>query len=110
MRRIRSYCAGARQSSRRHSAAALGDPVARFHLDKRGPPGAHHLGADQSEKRLQESLGMVNYLYDLAAVESNHERFMCGEVVWAAKYCPPPAAGLALQPRRGASGAGSAGL
>jgi malonyl-CoA decarboxylase len=29
-----------------------------------------------------ESLGvMVNYLYDLGAVESNHERFMRGEVV-----------------------------
>jgi malonyl-CoA decarboxylase len=66
----------------RHSATSLGDPVARFHLDNGARLERINLGADQSEKRLRESLGvMVNYLYDLAAVESNHERFMRGEVL-----------------------------
>jgi len=65
----------------RHSATSLGDPVARFHLDNGARLERINLGADGSEKRLRESLGvMVNYLYDLAAVESNHERFMRGEV------------------------------
>jgi len=66
----------------RHSATSLGDPVARFHLDNGARLERINLGADRSEKRLRESLGvMVNYLYDLAAVESNHERFMRGEVL-----------------------------
>jgi malonyl-CoA decarboxylase len=34
-----------------------------------------------SLKGLRESLGvMVNYLYDLGAIEDNHERFVRGEV------------------------------
>jgi malonyl-CoA decarboxylase len=66
----------------RHGASALGDPVARFHLDNGARLERVNLGADLSEKGLRESLGvMVNYLYDLAAVESNHERFVRGEVV-----------------------------
>jgi malonyl-CoA decarboxylase len=65
----------------RQSATPLGDPVARFHLDNGARLERINLGADHSETRLRESLGvMVNYLYDLAAVESNHERFMRGEV------------------------------
>lgn len=66
----------------RHSATPLGDPVARFHLDNGARLERINLGADRSEKRLRESLGvMVNYLYDLAAVESNHVRFMRGDVL-----------------------------
>jgi malonyl-CoA decarboxylase len=66
----------------RHGATPLGDPVARFHLDNGARLERINLGADLSDKGLRESLGvMVNYLYDLAAVESNHERFMHGEVV-----------------------------
>jgi malonyl-CoA decarboxylase len=66
----------------RHGASALGDPVARFHLDNGARLERINLGADLSEKGLRESFGvMVNYLYDLAAVESNHERFVRGEVV-----------------------------
>lgn len=65
-----------------HGASALGDPVARFHLDNGARLERINLGADLSEKGLRESLGvMVNYLYDLATVESNHERFVRGEVV-----------------------------
>ena len=66
----------------RHSAAARGDPVARFHLDNGARLERINLGADLSDKGLRDSLGvMVNYLYDLGAVESNHERFVRGEVV-----------------------------
>jgi len=66
----------------RHSATPLGDPVARFHLDNGARLERINLGADLSDKGLAESLGvMVNYLYDLAAVELNHERFGRGEVV-----------------------------
>jgi malonyl-CoA decarboxylase len=66
----------------RHSAAARGDPVARFHLDNGARLERINLGADLSDKGLRESFGvMVNYLYDLSAVESNHERFVRGEVV-----------------------------
>ncbi|HEX2198129.1 MAG TPA: malonyl-CoA decarboxylase family protein [Burkholderiales bacterium] len=66
----------------RHGATPLGDPVARFHLDNGARLERINLGADLSDKGLAESLGvMVNYLYDLAAVEANHERFAHGEVV-----------------------------
>jgi malonyl-CoA decarboxylase len=66
----------------RHGASPQGDPVARFHLDNGARLERINLSADLSEKGLRESFGvMVNYLYDLAAVESNHERFVRGEVV-----------------------------
>ncbi len=58
------------------------DPVARFHLDNGARLERVNLGADVSAKGLRESLGvMVNYLYDLDAVEGNHEKFVRGEVV-----------------------------
>jgi malonyl-CoA decarboxylase len=66
----------------RHGATPQGDPVARFHLDNGARLERINLAADLSDKGLRESFGvMVNYLYDLAAVESNHERFVRGEVV-----------------------------
>ena len=66
----------------RHGASAAGDPVARFHLDNGARLERINLGADLSEKGLRESFGvMVNYLYDLGAVEPNHERFVRGDVV-----------------------------
>ncbi|HQD84080.1 MAG TPA: malonyl-CoA decarboxylase family protein, partial [Quisquiliibacterium sp.] len=40
-----------------------------------------NLRADLSRKGLRDSHGlMVNYLYDLDEIESNHERFIDGEV------------------------------
>jgi len=66
----------------RHGASLLGDPVARFHLENGARLERINLAADLSDKGLRESFGvMVNYLYDLSAVESNHERFVRGEVV-----------------------------
>jgi malonyl-CoA decarboxylase len=66
----------------RFGATASGDPVARFHLENGARLERINLGADLSDKGLAESFGvMVNYLYDLAAVEANHRRFIQGEVV-----------------------------
>ena len=66
----------ARESVTRH-----GDPVARFHLDNGARLERINVNADLSPKGLRESLGvMVNYLYDLGAIEANHERFVRGEV------------------------------
>jgi malonyl-CoA decarboxylase len=66
----------------RESVLPHGDPVARFHLDNGARLERINVNADLSTKGLRESLGvMVNYLYDLEAVEANHERFIRGEVV-----------------------------
>lgn len=52
------------------------DPVARFHLGNGASVHQIHAGADNSPKGLAQSHGMmVNYLYDLARVSQNHERF-----------------------------------
>jgi malonyl-CoA decarboxylase len=64
------------------SVLPQGDPVARFHLDNGARLERINVNADLSPKGLRESLGvMVNYLYDLDAVEANHELFIRGEVV-----------------------------
>ncbi len=66
----------------RETVTERGDPVARFHLDNGARLERVNVSADLSEKGLRDSFGiMVNYLYDLAAVEANHERFVRGEVV-----------------------------
>ncbi len=59
------------------------DPVQRFHLGNGARLERINLAADLSPKGADESLGvMVNYLYDLATIEANHERFaQYGEVV-----------------------------
>jgi malonyl-CoA decarboxylase len=75
-----AQCAAAYLS--RVSVTALGDPVARFHLDNGARLERVNVSADKSLKGLRESFGvMVNYLYDLNAIEANHERFLQGEVV-----------------------------
>jgi len=59
------------------------DSVARFHLGNGARLERLHWMADSSEKGLAQGAGfMVNYLYDLAAVERNHEAFAnAGEIV-----------------------------
>ncbi len=50
------------------------DPVARFHLGNGARLEQINAGGDLSAKGRAQSLGvMVNYLYDLKAVEANHE-------------------------------------
>ncbi len=58
------------------------DPVARFHLDNGANMERINWLADVSKKGLRESMGlMVNYLYVPRAIQSNHEKFVRGEIV-----------------------------
>ncbi|MFK5997419.1 MAG: malonyl-CoA decarboxylase [Rhodobacterales bacterium] len=60
------------------------DPVARFHLGNGAIIHAVHSNADVSDKGRAQSGGtMVNYLYDLAKVAQNHEKFATSKVVAA---------------------------
>ncbi len=74
------------------------DPVARFHLGN-GAALAHiHAAADLSPRGLAQSHGiMVNYHYDLAEIEKNHEAYAEASEVVASKEvrkllrsAPPP--------------------
>jgi malonyl-CoA decarboxylase len=61
--------------------SAGSDPVARFHLNNGARLERVNVTADLSKKGLKQSCGaMVNYLYDLEEIESNHESFVAGEV------------------------------
>jgi malonyl-CoA decarboxylase len=52
------------------------DPVARFHLDNGARIERLNWLADTSEKGMKESAGiMVNYVYDPAEIERNHEAY-----------------------------------
>lgn len=52
------------------------DPVAHFHLSNGARVERINLGADTSAKGLKESASMmVNYLYDPARIEANHEDY-----------------------------------
>ncbi|MDK3075693.1 malonyl-CoA decarboxylase [Sedimentitalea sp. JM2-8] len=52
------------------------DPVARFHLGNGALVHAVHANADTSANGIAQSGGMmVNYLYDLALISQNHERY-----------------------------------
>lgn len=60
------------------------DPVARFHLGNGAQVHAVHADADMSDKGQAQSGGtMVNYLYDLAKISENHERFVSAQTVTA---------------------------
>ena len=53
------------------------DPVARFHLGNGARLERMNWRADMSSKGLAQSFGMmVNYVYDLGAVERNHEEYV----------------------------------
>ena len=61
----------------KQSHQPLADPVGRFHLDNGARLERINFAADLSRKGLKQSLGlMVNYLYDIDAVESRHEDFV----------------------------------
>lgn len=61
------------------------DPVARFHLGNGARLERIHTGADDSPRGEAESWGvMVNYLYDPAAIERNHEAYSTRDEVIAA--------------------------
>ncbi len=55
------------------------DAVARFHLNNGARLERLNGGGDVSDKGLRQSLGlMVNYVYDLKAIERNHAHFVNG--------------------------------
>ncbi len=59
---------------------ATRDSVARFHLNNGARMDRLNIGGDLSDKGLRQSLGMmVNYVYDLKTIESNHEKFVAGK-------------------------------
>jgi len=61
-----------------------GSPVAKFHLGNGAELYRLNWAADLSKKGLKESAGlMVNYLYNLGAVEENHGHFAQGQVIHA---------------------------
>jgi malonyl-CoA decarboxylase len=62
-----------------HSKKGLypSDPVAKFHLGNGALIHKIHTNADMSSKGIKQSRGaMVNYLYDLKNIETNHEQFI----------------------------------
>ena len=62
------------------------DPVARFHLGNGACLERINFLGDVSEKGIEESAGlMVNYVYDLTRIESNHEAFANRGVVTTSK-------------------------
>jgi malonyl-CoA decarboxylase len=72
-----------------HARTAAGrpvDPVARFHLGNGARLERINFLGDPSERGLRQAHGlMVNYLYDLSAIERNHEAFAeNGEVITSA--------------------------
>ncbi|MFV0359319.1 malonyl-CoA decarboxylase [Tropicimonas sp.] len=62
------------------------DPVARFHLGNGAIVHKVHAGADTSEHGMHQSSGMmVNYLYDRAQTERNHESFTAEQKIAASR-------------------------
>ncbi|MEW2915959.1 malonyl-CoA decarboxylase [Ruegeria sp. ANG10] len=73
------------------------DPVARFHLGNGAMVHAVHADADTSDKGRTQSGGtMVNYLYDLARVAQNHEKFANSREVIASPEAKSLAASASL--------------
>ena len=61
-----------------------GDAVGKFHLTNGATLYRINWGADLSKKGIQQSAGiMVNYLYELDKVETQHEAFMKRVVIYA---------------------------
>jgi malonyl-CoA decarboxylase len=62
----------------------MSDPVAKFHLNNGARLERINVSADLSAKGGRQSLGlMVNYAYDLDDIETNHEKFVAGQVIAA---------------------------
>ncbi len=69
----------------RNRRGAPQDPVARFHLGNGARLERLNFLADISPRGIAQSHGlMVNYLYDLAAIEENHEAYATQQTIVAA--------------------------
>jgi malonyl-CoA decarboxylase len=95
--------------TRRASAQEPADPVARFHLGNGARLERINWLGNTASRGIQESFGiMVNYLYDLETIESNHEAFVNdGAVVHSAEvdallleHAPAPNSGGQRRKRR----------
>lgn len=92
------------------------DPVARFHLGNGARLERINWLADTSEKGLREAHGlMVNYRYDLAEIEKNHEAYAAEGTVAASKAVrsllrpqPKPKVAAIAPPETGKSAVSSA--
>jgi malonyl-CoA decarboxylase len=74
------------------------DPVARFHLGNGASVHAVHATADVSMNGLAQSGGvMVNYLYDLALISQNHERYASAQTIAASTEVTALSAATQLQ-------------
>ena len=83
------------------------DPVARFHLGNGARLERINWLADPSPKGLKQSHGiMVNYLYDLADIEKNHEAYAGSRTIVASSTVKrlAPAASRELVPANGQAG------
>lgn len=79
-----SALAGAYLKATAALADRAADPVARFHLNNGARLERINPSANLAPKGIRQSLGaMVNYLYDLDEIESNHEAFVAGNVTTA---------------------------
>jgi malonyl-CoA decarboxylase len=87
----------------KHSSGKPRDPVARFHLNNGARLERINWLGDVSSKGLREGAGfMVNYLYDLDEIETNHEAFAHNQAIASSRHVrnllrvKPPAAASAL--------------
>ncbi|MFA7664593.1 MAG: malonyl-CoA decarboxylase [Burkholderiaceae bacterium] len=85
------------------------DPVARFHLGNGARLDRLHWQADLGPKGIKQSLGfMVSYVYELDAVERNHEAYASrGEVALSSALARNVAAERRRRAKAGGSGAAS---
>lgn len=68
----------------RHVHSAAGDSVAKFHLSNGAKLHGINWAADLSNKGMAQSSSiMVNYIYELEELESNHEKFVNQHVVYS---------------------------
>ncbi|MBO6782635.1 MAG: malonyl-CoA decarboxylase family protein, partial [Alphaproteobacteria bacterium] len=67
---------------RREATGTALDPVAHFHLSNGARVERINWLGDTSAKGFQQSAGMmVNYLYDRARIEQNHEAYVMGSEI-----------------------------
>jgi malonyl-CoA decarboxylase len=66
----------------KRGGGTAGDSVAHFHLNNGAQVEQLNWLADMSERGLAQSAGvMLNYLYDLKTIDSNHESYRAGEAI-----------------------------
>lgn len=102
LRRLLSKAVATYLLAAKHSSGKPRDPVARFHLNNGARLERVNWLGDVSPKGLREAAGfMVNYVYDLDAIEKNHEEFAHNRAVAASRSvrsllrAKPQAAGTA---------------